>query len=533
MMDMETDVLPGTGAFVITLEQEGSFLMFDRYKLFVEPIYFTLETAFAGTTLYNGDTELAEASNNDFSKQVGPFLPGIYTFSAEYKNDYLDLKQEEEIEVTPYNNNDTYYLSVDAGVVHFDTILDESVPSRLIINGEKVEFNVFTGEPFGPVTFDGSMEVAIEADFPWGTATTKTLPLENEYFLVEFPMDKKMEESLGEALENYYISNADALNNKDITLIENLSENLKEDVSDELYRYSDEEYIFEKNITNLEMDMDNFYLVNTDEGLQMTVYVRETLKSDYYHQEDEADIYEKEIIWEYTLLYQKDEWTILNKVETWGVPADFGDAKSLVTEPISITLDNSLEEIAVEEEAEESDSSDGLSTEDVDKSADQKVEELLAELEQVEIDPPIEFVSKTNIIPDAYPEIISFDQVDGFSVIEFLRYDPEQEEWISFYHNAEHENMDGFEAISFLGTAKFSEGDNYYYPVFGYWTGSGGFFGFEMFKSDEQGEVEVALDRMDGNYPEGNIIIDDLEEFKLEITSKGEVVETITKKDLN
>ncbi len=346
----------GEKAF-IQLEQAENFLFFDTYELYIDPIYVKLETAFKGTKLYNGDEELAEATSNDFSQEAGPFLPGIYTFTAAYKHEYMDAKEEQEVELTPYDNHSTINLSVDGGTVRFTSEFDDSVKSKVIINDESVDFNAFSEEDFGPVAFDGSMKMAVQAEFPWGKMTTETAALEDEYFPVEFAMNDELQKSLADSIASYYTSYGKALEKGDFGLVENVSEDMKDDFDNELDYYGQESYIYTNKTSKLEMDTDTFSLRSTEDGFETTVYLKETGEEDFYYQADEPQPAEEETYLIYELVYQDDHWMVTYKGDTWVTPGEFEHVADIIAEPVTYTIDNS-EASESDETKEESDNTE-------------------------------------------------------------------------------------------------------------------------------------------------------------------------------
>lgn len=347
------DYLFGTEDALIQLEQDGKFFFFDKHKLYVEPIFIEMETDFAGTKLYNGETEIAEADTSGFTTEIGPFLPGLYTFKAEFANEYMDLKEEREVEVMPSTNGKTLNLSVDASSVTFYSELDGAIPSRLIINGEPVEFNALAKESYGPVVLDGSMDLAVEADFPWGKSRTETVALENGTFDVKFPMDKALKTTLLEALENYTVSYPEAFEKGDAQLVESMHSDLEAAFLDEVEEYNQEEYIYKKELSKLDLDTENFHLLSEEDALKAIVYLRETASSDYYHQDNEAFLEEEESYWEYQFTFVENQWVLTGKYnEPWS-PVAFDKVETVLTEPLSITLDNSVEVTEEKEEKEE------------------------------------------------------------------------------------------------------------------------------------------------------------------------------------
>lgn len=181
---------------------------------------------------------------------------------------------------------------------------------------------------------------------------------------------------------------------------------------------------------------------------------------------------------------------------------------------------------------------ENISVDEVHLLADQEVQRLTSMLDPQKMkgsntpgDYPIEMVTKINIIPDEYPEILLLDQINGVSQIEIFRFNTSVNGWVSIYKDDKHVNYDGLEPLMYLGYGEFGEVKKQY-PAFGHWTGSGGFFNFQFLNSDDIGQIKISLDKMEANYPAGDIFIEDKVEKKIDIKSNGEVIETFTSENL-
>ena len=94
------------------------------------------------------------------------------------------------------------------------------------------------------------------------------------------------------------------------------------------------------------------------------------------------------------------------------------------------------------------------------------------------------------------------------------------------------EHFDGFDAIQILGNGVFTN-DKRRQVFLGRVSGSGGFLAFFVLGGDTKGNIKVVLDRMDEDWPQGQLLIDDQVDKKIYIKSNGKVVETLTGNDFS
>jgi len=65
----------------------------DKYALIVSPVYFQVKTNYKDLVITMDGKEIAESDRDDYSEELGPFLPGWYEFEAINKTEYVTLKQ--------------------------------------------------------------------------------------------------------------------------------------------------------------------------------------------------------------------------------------------------------------------------------------------------------------------------------------------------------------------------------------------------------------------------------------------------------
>src|SRR5699024_9805317 len=69
--------------YAINLKKDGKkFLVFDNYMMQVSPVYFDVYTNYADTEITLDDDVVLTADSDEFTEEIGPYLPGKYTFVA-------------------------------------------------------------------------------------------------------------------------------------------------------------------------------------------------------------------------------------------------------------------------------------------------------------------------------------------------------------------------------------------------------------------------------------------------------------------
>ena len=328
---------PSGEAALVMIEEGNGFLFFDTYKLTVEPAYVTLKTNVEGTKLYAGEKEIAEAESEDYAYEYGPLVPGLHTFQAVSETDFIDLSKEEEIAVMSAEKD--VDLSLDATYIGFDVPFEGELDSRVVYNDETIDFNIFDEEGFGPIALDESSSIAVEIDFPWGTMTSLEHPLDRREIPVSFEVDKKLQKSLEEALQDHVDLYLASWQKNDITKLGHLSDSLQETYQYEIE--SDNEsaengYGYDKQVFSMFLDTDNVQIDFTEGDYYLSTIIKEDGATGFYDKYDDSDREESKANYEYsyTFLYDKKSWVVYDKNTSYSdliSPAELAVSSDLVT----------------------------------------------------------------------------------------------------------------------------------------------------------------------------------------------------------
>lgn len=168
--------LETTGRFdSFYIQQNGKkFGLYDSYELVLTPVYGKIYTNEKDVVIFLGEEELFSSDSANFTREVGPFAPGVLTFKAEGSINGFPLTATEEIVwLSPdgYNEVDLSlygtYFSVSSDLESATVFLnDESIGQLENGHGE-----------FGPVQFQEDMELHVGQSFGEEEIVSEKVPL--------------------------------------------------------------------------------------------------------------------------------------------------------------------------------------------------------------------------------------------------------------------------------------------------------------------------------------------------------------------
>ncbi|GGE80749.1 zinc ribbon domain-containing protein [Priestia taiwanensis] len=170
----------------IELVKDGKkFGIFDKYVFKLKPYYVEVTTNGKGTVVYNGEQEIATSDESEFSKELGPFLPGVYQFKAAFKDDLVTLDTEKEVVLMNYSDTPR---KVDLQLKgHYITVQSNVDDGILYVNGEEKGKLEDGAMELGPIPNDGSVEIHLEKEFPFGKVQTEKVKVKkNTRYKLEF-----------------------------------------------------------------------------------------------------------------------------------------------------------------------------------------------------------------------------------------------------------------------------------------------------------------------------------------------------------
>ncbi|GGM32087.1 hypothetical protein GCM10011351_17820 [Paraliobacillus quinghaiensis] len=320
---------------IFSLEKDGkTALIYDRYYIEVMPFYFEVATNMADTQIFLGDKEIAVTESEAFSKEFGPFLPGVYTVKASFDNDYALLENQQTIELLePYHQEQYVDLTLYGEYISFNSEYQDIADSVTYYLNDKA-LDIETDESFGPVSVDGSVNAHAVLSFPWGDVTTEKTAVDSRYMNLQVsnPFSEEMQTDIIDTIHIFGQDMAVANEALDPSLFTTTTSTYQDDVATSTFNSMEnwnKQWIgsYEKTV----VDLDSFYLSQEED--QYVLNVNAALYFDaasYYEYEDEeidtSEIETAEEIneWQLKLIYQPedDAWLIEDHYGLWSFNPD-------------------------------------------------------------------------------------------------------------------------------------------------------------------------------------------------------------------
>jgi uncharacterized membrane protein YvbJ len=329
--DLLEDVL--LSGYFVNLEKDGKTFIYDRYQINIDPVYLSLGTNFKDTELYIDGKKVGKANKPEFEATYGPYVPGLHKVEAKLKTDFIDLTTNETIlfAQTEGKQQEGIYLEADQVTVDIpEELADQKV--ALYINGKDVGVNLSESPTFGPVLMDGTMKMAVEAEFPWGKVKSEEVAIEDDYITPSF-ISKEMKESFMNSFHNYFTEWADAYSSLDPAKLTTTTPSLAQEIVSEATEEKEYGYGIQAKHTasyfNPEIDLE-FY----DDKWTAYVEAKINREYDYYYEDETPELEEMEDYYQAQFSYDSKagKWLIENVESSWGFDEESA-IEMLVKEP--------------------------------------------------------------------------------------------------------------------------------------------------------------------------------------------------------
>lgn len=340
---------------IVNLEKSGKVLFYDNYTLTIDGVYISVETNYAGTVFTVNGQQAAVANTPDYKTKLGPYVPGLYQLEARFNNEFIDLQEAKEVQLLYPKESYSAYFGLDGEVVRWDTRFSEQadLKGRLYVNGKKVEVNPFDNPEFGPVTMDGSMTLAVEADFPWGTMKSAEVPIKDDYIDLDFTMQESFQKTIKDTIIKHAKENLDAFASGDAGKLTVSTDNYKAVFQNVIDQFKDSGYAYKANYVGTVFDIGSFDLDLRGGKWYLTLITKPLIEAATYVEGASPFLEMQEAYSETGLLYDENQgiWRVDFIANTWGFKTeDLQEYK----EDKSVTYESTWNETAKEDSPAES-----------------------------------------------------------------------------------------------------------------------------------------------------------------------------------
>ncbi|CAH1216875.1 hypothetical protein PAECIP111893_04194 [Paenibacillus plantiphilus] len=273
---------------VIHLRKSGKFLFYDQYELVVSPVFITISTNYKDAALTINGKEVAKSDKPDYSQRFGPYFPGIYKLEAKLKTDFVALEKQEEAIVMTAGEEFSASLYLDGQEVSFDTNTNgvSDLKGKLLINGKDTGINPFETQTFGPVTTDGAMKLAIEAEYPWGTMKTAEIPINGSHVEINLAENSPIQDEIVDAVVKYNKEELEAFTSGEVQKITQGTDNIKSSLQERIDYEKQQQSSYTGKYTGASIDMESFALTYDEGKWKVSVLTIAKYMSAYYYTAD-------------------------------------------------------------------------------------------------------------------------------------------------------------------------------------------------------------------------------------------------------
>lgn len=303
------------------LEKDGKILFYDKYEINIPSVYLNLSTNYKDTELFVNGRKVGKSSSGDFEKTYGPYLPGIYKIEAKLKTDFVELTTEDEVLLSGFDNKESIglYLEGEDVTVYFDGDDTTRLKGKLFINGEDVGVNPFKEPAFGPVLTDGSMNLEVEAELPWGKIKTAKIPIDNNGIQINLANNEDVQKILMDTVVSGAKERLEAYTSGDIEKYSAASPSEKKSLQGEVDEAKEYDISFKGKYLGSAFDLNSFSIYPEEGKWKAQLSVNEKYQYDEYYADETPDLQNSEEYLSYTLVFddKTEKWLIDSRYSAW------------------------------------------------------------------------------------------------------------------------------------------------------------------------------------------------------------------------
>lgn len=300
----------------LKLKTDGKvFLLFNKYVFEMQPYFLKIKTNYKDTEIYMDGKVVSKADSDDFSVQIGPYLPGLHKIKAVYKGEYTSLENEKDVKLVSSEvsgKNVNLDLALKGKTISISAGYNDA---KVFVNGKDIGLTVqqVNEKDFGPV--DSKTKIALQKEFPWGTVKSEEVEVGNKLRVkIDInAMNDTLKNHMMDLVNKFDSQWEEACSIKDSSKVENVTPAMLDKVNNKINALKDKRYIHQGTYVKGIYDLDSFSIVFS--GQQYIAYFKnhEFLKEvEYPEGKPSSDIKVNEYYWLYKLVYDtaNKKWLI-------------------------------------------------------------------------------------------------------------------------------------------------------------------------------------------------------------------------------
>jgi uncharacterized membrane protein YvbJ len=221
--------LSKTSSNTLTLSNTGKiFLFISNYKINIKPSFIEIGTTVKDVTFSINNTQIGKSATDKSIKKYGPYIPGNYSITANYKGKYVALTKPYPVDLVS-DKNGTTNVNIFSDLTYLN-ISSNCPDAEIFVDEKDVNVKVKDAMKFGPVNSSSKIYATYVKDSNTlkseeytitGSDTDLYLNLE-DYTGSQYPTADERDpvDLLNELLDNYASSFTQAINTNNISLID-------------------------------------------------------------------------------------------------------------------------------------------------------------------------------------------------------------------------------------------------------------------------------------------------------------------------
>ncbi|WP_182199811.1 zinc ribbon domain-containing protein [Paraliobacillus salinarum] len=334
----ESNYEPNLNSIFSLVKKGKTALIFDKYVIEVMPFYVEVGTNMKDAQILLNNDEVATSDSNDFVKEIGPLFPGVYSVSANYKNDYAALENQVNVSLLdPYTQAQYLDLSLYGEYVSFDMEYEDIASDITYFVNDK-EIALDDEEEFGPVSIDGSIEAYGKLTLPWGEVTSKKTPIEGIYTDLEVPLpvSEEVATEIINTIHTYGGEFSAAYKNMDAEKFTSVTKSYKNDEASDIEYMQDYDRRWKGTYQKTIVDLESFYAFEYDGnyGIEVNAQLHFADSASYYTDDEEVEIEDVAENLEIELHYDPENkaWLVNDISELWDFEATNTEERTVKTQ---------------------------------------------------------------------------------------------------------------------------------------------------------------------------------------------------------
>lgn len=294
---------------IISLKKKGKkFLLYDNYQLEIKPFFIKVSTNYKDAVIFLNGKQVDVSDSENFTKEIGPLLPGLYTLKSVYTGEYTTIESEQKVEliVKKYSEDSKIVstrLDLNAKYIYINT---NNYDANVVVNGKDIGLTAQEVNENGLGPVDDTTIIQLSKEFPWGNILTDEITAEgsSQLKITMTPINNEVKDQIMGALNKFNVDAVNANEQRNAELVVNATANKMDSIRNSIENLFYYEKMYKGFYQRAAFDLDSLRIYTENDIYKAKITVSEDYLSAYYYESEEIpELEESTLIWEYTLFY--------------------------------------------------------------------------------------------------------------------------------------------------------------------------------------------------------------------------------------